>query len=292
MGLNKLGEQIISPKTQGIAKIVSGGTTFIRGYGTFPHPNLLSAFLVVGVLFSIYLLLKTIDYRLKTLYTFAILINCLGLTAAFSRAGFLALAFGLVIFFGYLFWTIKVVTKKQIYSSALIVLISLFMCFVIFKPYLASRATISDGAALARIFYAKIGLKMIGQHPMFGVGIGDSVLHMQQYAPFKLLPWQIQPIHNYFLLAAAEIGIPGALILVWIFISHLWILIKNLSARKDAQLFTFDFLLLTTLICFLVLMQFDHYFYTLQQTQMLLWLILGIIAAEIKNPQQGDSSKT
>ncbi len=28
-------------------------------------------------------------------------------------------------------------------------------------------------------------------------------------------------------------------------------------------------------------MLFDHYFYTLQQTQMLLWIVLGLISAEV-----------
>ena len=92
---------------------------------------------------------------------------------------------------------------------------------------------------------------------------------------------QIQPVHNYFILAAAELGVPGMLILIWIFISHAWVLIKNYFTAHKMPL-------ASILICFLVLMQFDHYFYTLQQTQMLLWIFLGITSAQLKTPQEGE----
>lgn len=302
LGLNKLGEQILSPNIHGVAKIVSGGTTFIRGYGTFPHPNLLSAFLVTSIFLSLYLLLNAQSFKSKILYSLAIFINCIGLTITFSRAGFLALGVGLAIFFGFLFWAADKGIKKRILSALGIIIFSLVVCFGVYRPYLAARATVADGAALERIFYARIGLKIIKQYPAFGVGIGESVLHMQQYAPFKLWPWQIQPIHNYFLLAAAELGIPGALILLWIFLQHLWLIIKKIKSQNGFELTTYYLLLTTILASFLLLMQFDHYFYTLQQTQMLLWMILGIIAAETrpsateaesfsgqtKNPQTGD----
>lgn len=304
----KLGEQVLSPQIQGVAKIVSSGTAMIRGYGTFPHPNLLSAFLSTAVLLSLYLFIESTNKKAKLSYSMALFINLIGLTTTFSRAGFLALGIGLTAFFGYLllaelqknkqpsilnFTLIRGRMNVKI-QALLITLVTILLCFIIFRPYLLTRATVTDDAALERIFYAKIGLQMIKHQPVLGIGIGDSVLHMQQYSPIKLWPWQIQPIHNYFLLSAAELGIPGMLILIWIFLQHLWELIKKLKTKSDlstkgesafgGQLATFNLLLVTIFCSFLVLMQFDHYFYTLQQTQMLLWVILGIIAAAIKSP--------
>ena len=120
--------------------------------------------------------------------------------------------------------------------------------------------------------------------------MGESLLHMEQYSPIALEAWQIQPIHNYFLLSAAELGILGALILIWILISHLsgiWGLFRNSKFEiRNSESSNYRLLLFTILLCFLVLMQFDHYFYTLQQTQMLLWIILGLIAAETSNRPQ------
>jgi predicted aspartyl protease len=93
-------------------------------------------------------------------------------------------------------------------------------------------------------------------------------------------------VHNYFLLSAAELGIPFTMLLLYLFLYHLLKLFKNLNKN------VFDLTLFSILISFLVLMQFDHYFYTLQQTQMLLWVILGIIAAGIKKCPLGDNKQT
>jgi len=280
--LHKLGEPLINPKILGIAKIVSGGTTYIRGYGTFPHPNLLSAFLAFGVLLSIYVVISSKSLKAQVFWNVTIFINILGVTMSFSRAAFLALAIAIVIFFGLLALKGYFSLNRAIKTALIIVTSSALICIIVFFPFLSTRATVSDSASLERIFYAKIGLRMIEQHPVFGVGIGESVLHMQQYSPIKLWPWQIQPVHNYFLLAAAELGIPGALILIWFFLAHLFKLIKKFRLSLNVDMTTYYLLLTTTLISFLLLMQFDHYFYTLQQTQMLLWVVLGIVAAEIK----------
>jgi hypothetical protein len=77
-------------------------------------------------------------------------------------------------------------------------------------------------------------------------------------------------------------GIPGAMILAWFMLNHLWKLIKGIKDKvlNNPPLASYYLLLAAVLFCFLVLMQFDHYFYTLQQTQLLLWILLGAIAAE------------
>ena len=285
--LNKLGESVLNPEMLGVAKIVSDGTKYIRGYGTFPHPNLLSAFLIVGIFISIYLLLNAVTKPAKVLYSLSIFITILGLTVTFSRAGFLAFGIGLMIFFGLLM--IKRFDRSFV-MIIVIVIVSVVTSLALFHPFLLTRATISDQATVERKLYNQIGIQIVKDNPIFGVGIGESVLHMQQYSKKHLAPWEIQPIHNYFLLSAAELGIIGALILIWIFLSHLkglWNLLKN---QSHFQLFTFHFSLFTILACFLVLMLFDHYFYTLQQTQLLLWLVLGLIAAKIKT--SNGSNKT
>ncbi len=293
IGLGKVGEQVLAPSIIGVAKIVSSGTTYIRGYGTFPHPNLISAFLVVGVLISGYLLINSTKFYQKTLFSLALFINILGLTVTFSRAGFLAAGLGLIIFAG-----LTVINNWNSYRPTIItfiflIIISCLTSFVIFKPYLQTRATVTDQASLERVFYAKTAWKMIQRNPIFGVGIGESVIHMQQYSAIKLWPWQIQPVHNFFLLVTAELGIPGMIILLWIFLSHLKAIsyLPVRQAGKPKASSSTNYLLLATLISFLLLMQFDHYFYTLQQTQMLLWVFLGIIVAEIKTPHPPTSER-
>lgn len=281
LGLFKIGEQQVFPWMPGIAKIVVEGEKLIRGYGTFPHPNPLSAFLIVGIFIGIYLFLQSRRPWQTITTIFLILINVLGLTVIFSRAAFLAVGMGLITFYGYLL--ISKQLKKKLLTSVGIVLLSILIAFVVFKPGLLTRATVKDQATVERKIYNQAGMNIINAKPLFGIGIGESLLHMQQFTPVKLLPWQIQPVHNYYLLSAVEMGIIGSLILLWIFLSHLRMLVASIKYQVlsgEKNLNTYYILLATILICFLVLMLFDHYFYTLQQTQMLLWVVLGLIAAQ------------
>jgi O-antigen ligase len=294
VGLKILGEQVLSPQILGVAKIVSGGTKLIRGYGTFPHPNLLSAFLVAGILITVYLMLKASKKWAKLLLGFLLFLNIMGLAITFSRSAYLALGIAAAIFFGYLLVQIpEKMTKRKVGAILMIFCGSAIISFLLFRPYILTRATITDQASIERSTYNKIGLQLIKDHPLFGTGIGESVLHMGQYSGIKLEPWQKQPIHNYFLLAAAELGIPGALILIWTFLFHLFgvwnlkisKLFKNWKLEiRNLQLNLYHLTLSTIVLAFLVLMMFDHYFYTLQQTQMLLWAVLGMIADETQNP--------
>ncbi len=279
-GLNILGETLISPKTQGIAKIVSGGTVYIRGYGTFPHPNILAAFLVTAILIALYFNIKN-KAKTQIWYYLALIINILGLTVTFSRAGYLAALVGISI----LLISAYRVSKKLNLKAILLVFAAILLSFVLFRPFILTRATISDSSTLQRMEYNKIGIKMVSQNPIFGVGIGESVLHMEQYAKKPLNPWEKQPIHNYFIIAAAELGIPFSLILIWVFFWHLNNLAASIKYQASSKSsLTTSYLLLATFLSFLLLMMFDHYFYTIQQTQLLLWIILGIIAAQTKNP--------
>jgi len=287
LGLNKLGEQIIGPNIDGVAKIIVNGQKFIRSYGTFPHPNLLSAFLFTTLLLNLWFFLKTDHSIQKYILSTTLVINCFGLLLTFSRAAYLALAIGLIVFFGGYF--AKKINPKKLISAGLIIIISLGLGLVMLKPYLLTRTTVSDYSSKERIFYAKIGANIIKDHPLVGVGFGQSIFLMQKYSPVKLWPWEIQPIHNYFLLAAAEMGIIGSMLLFIFFLLHVKQLLKNIhQKRRDASL---QITLVSILIGFLILMQFDHYFYTIEQTQLLLWIILGIINGQTKiSPEEEKKS--
>jgi len=277
LGLFKVGESHISPAILGVAKIVSGGTTYIRAYGTFPHPNPLSACLVAGIFIILYLLVTSTTLKWKITYSVLLLLNILGLTVTFSRGAFLALGVGLIIFFGWLMVSKRLSTNYLALST---VLLSIVISFFLFKPFLLTRATFSDQSTIERKFYNATGIKMAEKNPFFGLGAGESVLHMEQYSGQTLFPWNKQPPHNYFIISSAELGIPAALILLWIFLKHLWLLIRKLKSNSDPYLLT----LTSIFICFLLLMLFDHYFYTIEQTKLLLFFTLAMIAVEIKNP--------
>ena len=279
LGLKYLGETILSSNLLGIAKIITNNVVYIRAYGTFPHPNPLAAFVVCGIFCSLALVFYSNTRKQRALYSILTFINLLGLTVTFSRAGFLAFGLGLIIYF-VLLWRNNFPKMKIIFSLVLVA-VSILSSFLIYKPYLISRAVLLDQSSNERNFYNLAGLKMIRKHPLAGIGIGESLLKLQNYTNNKLLPWQIQPIHNYFLLVAAETGLLSSILLLIFFLIHvkqLWLSIKI----KTGELSIFKITLFTILCSFLILMVFDHYFYTLEQTSVLFWVFLGLIKAEIQ----------
>ena len=281
VGLKLLGENLIAPNIYGVAKIVSSGTEYIRGYGTFPHPNLLSAFLAISAIISLYLVLNA-PKKFGQIFAACLLgLNLFGLTVTFSRAGYLAGLGGLGILL--IFLALK--KGQGLRLPLATITLTLISCLLIFWPWLSTRATITDNSTLERMRYNQAGLKMVKTNPMFGVGIGESVLHMEQFLDQSLRPWEKQPVHNYFLLSAAELGLPGMLILLWLFWRDTPAAMR--LAKKGSLL---GMLVLSLYFAIFALMQFDHYFYTLEQTQLLLWIFLGAAAVAVSPPTQASGN--
>lgn len=281
LGLHLVGEQHIGPQVLGVAKVSISGFTFLRGYGTFPHSNILSAFLLVSVVFSFYLWAKSENVYKRFIWVFVALINIFGLFISFSRAGITALA---VSIFSLL--VISLIFKRNIKKSSYILgifAITTIACSTVFFPLLAARSNLyTDNSTKERVYYTKIGLNMVKNNFLLGVGAGKSVLKMEDFSPDILRPWEKQPIHNYYLIFAAEFGIIGLFIILYFIykkIESILTYIKQTDSMFNVNLFAI-------LVGFLFLMFFDHYFYTIEQGQMLLWLIFGLISLEIRNAKE------
>jgi hypothetical protein len=50
LGLTFLGESVLNTHINGVATVIINGEEFLRGYGTFLHPNLLAAFVLINIL--------------------------------------------------------------------------------------------------------------------------------------------------------------------------------------------------------------------------------------------------
>jgi O-antigen ligase len=279
LGLYILGEPHLSPALVGVAKVVSGGTKYIRAYGTLPHPNLLSAVFVTSIPYLVYLYSQTKRRILQFYYATATIVIVFGLFMTFSRAGLLTACLVLLGLYLYLYRAKQLISS--LWHTGFIISAGFVVSTLVLWPLLADKITFRDGSTQARLLYLEAGLEILVNKPMFGTGIGTNLLSIEPYSTVSLEPWQKQPIHNYFLLAAAELGIFGALILVYIFFTHLQRLWQKLKTTiSDGPALIFRAVLLSVFAGYLFLMLFDHYFYTIPQTVLLFWLLLGIITAE------------
>jgi O-antigen ligase len=230
----------------------------------------------------LYLVLSSVSIKEKLVWSAVLVLNIFGLTVSFSRAGLGAVVLTIILLLGWLL-IVRWSNRKVVWLSVVIAaaFLAAFLCF---HQFLSTRATFADNAVKARVFYDRLGWDVFKHYPWQGIGFGTSVLHMQEFSPIKLAPWEIQPIHNYYLLAAAELGLVGALLFIIFFLQHWVKLFQQLTKKNqgtDPDQYLYRLCLLTILTCCFILMLFDHYFYTIEQTQLLLWLVLGWGAGEL-----------
>jgi O-antigen ligase len=282
LGLKILGENVISTSIPGIAKIDTKLGKLIRPYGTFFHPNQLAAFLCVACATSIILLLTGLKDKVPRkqifFYSLSTTLMILAEILTFSRAGIIALITNLALIFilSFKLYKNQLGTFKK---TAALIIIAFILGFFSISPYISSRLTITDQSSVSRIYYDKLGLKIFAQNPLIGVGLGNIMPAMRKLGNFSHA-WDIQPPHNYFIIVACETGILGLLLIIIIFGKLLWENVKKNWIGDNIQIL-FNIFLISSFIAMLFLMQFDHYFYTLQQTQLLLWAMLGIMHGNV-----------
>jgi len=284
LGLKILSESPLAPDIDGVAKVVVNGQKFIRAYGLTPHPNILAAVLVAAIFGLVYLFLKKyrrIDNVRKIIYGFVFALLLFALCLTFSRA---VTVIGLGLLFLWLiliFWRVRNLRRPVLIVFFALLVVGLSLS-ILFRAYLFARYDFGQfGAGQSvnlRVFYNKIAWDIIKQIPLFGVGVGNFVWATSR---LPLLPaWLYQPVHNIYLLIAAQSGVFALLaFLIFLFI----IIAKSLKKAKTS--IGGDGLavscLLFVVFCLLLIGLFDHFLWDQQQGQILLWTILGTLSSFI-----------
>ncbi|MEK7615824.1 MAG: O-antigen ligase family protein [Patescibacteria group bacterium] len=242
LGLRLLGESVLDPHGQGVAVVAANSQTYLRAYGTTPHPNILATWLMLGI-WALW------AWRPKWhLFVLPVLLVSLFLT--FSRTAIAVWVLcSMIMWFFHRRDPLKIIAVTAVVG---------FLFAISFWPQVYSRLHISssDEAVSQRVFYNDIAGKNI---LTVGNGIGQFVPNLMQKLP--LYPDFIyQPAHNMFLLMMNEIGILGlATFLLWLFV----------AVRKSH-----------VLLAIILLAVFDHYFWTLQQGGLIMWGLLGFFVRD------------
>lgn len=248
LGFWFLGERSFTISTPAIAKFDFYGLQFLRPYGTFPHPNIFAAFLII----NLFLLSKftkvgmNVESYKKLFFTLAIFFSTIGIMLSTSRSA-------IVIFFSCALFLYKPKRKMLI---LLIILISPFL-----YTRFSSLLTFDNLSLLRREYLIEMGVNIFSRFPVTGIGLNNFITFLSNdYIPG---PGRfLQPVHNIYLLALCETGIIG--VIGWV------VLIRRPLLKKfNAIWFTIFFLGL-----------FDHFFLTLPQGYRLLFLVWGLSVSE------------
>lgn len=249
IGLVLLGERVFDTTTSSIAHADFLGSQLLRPYGTFPHPNVAAAFLVFGLI----LLLGSNRIK-KSKFDPASLFIATGLVVTFSKSALIAFAVALGIIF----------TKKK---GFLILLITLLAAGTLFLRNTSDSAlpTISERLVLIQ---KSLDISLI--NPLFGVGSNNFILELSKANLFSVSQIRLlQPVHNIFFLILAENGAVGLLL----FAALLFVVLKSVDTKTKLALF----------VSILIFGSIDHFLWTLQQGQLILWLSLGYIVGSHKS---------
>lgn len=264
VGLNFLGEYVPSAETIGSATIVVNDQTILRSYGTFPHPNVLGGFLTIGILLGIYYVSRETQVKSNIFSIFGLIVICIGLFLSASRSAWIASLMGSVIYSAYL---IRFGNKKWLIKAIILLFVSCGTIFFTYSDILFNRINNVSSAIDYRENFTKY-FEIIKPNIFIGVGQGNYIPILAENVQKS---WEIQPIHNIFLMLIAELGIMGLILFISLILISLGSTWNNL---KKPQYFT----LFSILAGFIVISFLDHYLITIQQGQLMFFTILGIIS--------------
>jgi O-antigen ligase len=237
LGLSFLGESQVVSGMRGSSFLELNNSLYLRGYGTFPHPNIFGGWLIFNILLGWFLfenMHKKRDYAVILMG-----ISSLVLVLTFSRISLLVCL---------LIW-IAFIVKSFVNSKR----IKNFAFFGLISERFMNLFTGGDTSWSDRVGLMESSFHMIKQNLLTGVGLGGFIENMGDTVPRSsngiLL---LQPVHNIFLLIVSEIGLVG----FGLFSTLLYFFFKN---RKWSLRFVMG------LVGIFIISMFDHYLFSLPQ---------------------------
>lgn len=270
-----LGERTFYASTPGIANASLNGSLVLRPYATFPHPNVFAGFLLIGLVFL------GLQFSLQTklgkiFYVTAFLLGCMALLVTLSRSAIaLGVSIGLVCVSARFSGKTKLLQAKIIFAC----LLALGIVGFLLVPRFTGINVTGESVVLREQLMQAAWHMFVGT-PLLGVGLNNFFIHLPKIAP--TLP--LQPVHNIYLLVLSQAGMAGFVLFVYGLVQTFKRLTQLSFAdhlRKNIRTFTFITLGIVLGIGFV-----DHYFFTLQQGQLLTALIFGFAWQAQEKPLQ------
>lgn len=267
-----LGERTFSASTPGIANASLNGTLIMRPYGTFSHPNVLAGFLLISIIF-LAVVFRNSEVKKRMLIYFVEVVGAITLCLTLSRTVILlGVAFVILLAFHVIAFKSK---KYAIQVLGGTVILCMVLGLILLPRFTGINLT--GESLVLREQLLQAGWQMFVSHPFFGVGLNNFLPALPHIAP--LLP--LQPVHNVYLLVLSEIGLVGFLLFIFLLmktIRHALSITFESQFMKNTKIFV-----LCSLFIFLMIGLVDHYFFTLQQGQLLSTLIFGLAWTSEKN---------
>lgn len=217
-----------------------------RVYSFLGNPNLLSAYLIPAVAFSVIALMVWQSKPQKVLAGFALIINIACVYFTGSRGGWLGLiGTGIAFLLGFKFWWSEYLSpfwRKWLIPSAIasfVVLIGIGMIFV--EPLrlriLSLFSWRGDSSNNFRINVWIATLQMLRDYPLIGIGLGNQVFN-QIYPLYMQTKFTALSSYCVFLEIALETGLIGLFVFTGGMVATFkrgMVLMKKMKPKRDLQ---------------------------------------------------------
>lgn len=270
-----LGQALQTGKTLGASVVEFGDERWLRAYGSFGSPNSLGIYLAVILILGMIVYLKTERSLAKIFLTAGQLIILSGLILSFSRAAWLAAAIGIIFVFKH---NLRDLGLRQDYARQeekrgdllrqLFFYVLIFLLFFIsLRPLFTARVmaegrletkSISERRAQVADFQ-----NIFSKNIIFGVGPGAYTAALYKNNP-RLSAWDYQPVHNIYLLALAEFGSLGFILLAGL----VGWAVKNIAKN--------NYRYLSLVLCLFIAGLFDHWLFSMWTGLALAFVIFGL----------------
>ena len=166
--------------------------------------------------------------------------------------------------------TVGAAKKIIVVTIAITALFSL-----VYQPQVTSRLNFSpkQEAVSQRIFYGKIAASFTKNNALLGVGIGQFLPNFAYNYPGGDFNFY-QPVHNIYLLISSEMGMLG----LALFLTFLILVLRNFAKTANLKNYS-GWLIATFMASVLVMGFFDHFLWTLQTGNFILWGTLGALSS-------------
>jgi O-antigen ligase len=177
-----------------------------------------------------------------------------------------------------LIWRAAARQRARLVALAGTALIIGGLFIALYGPFVAARAgageeSIELRSAADRAVYAEFALRAVDESPLVGLGIGNFAWRASAYLQATAFDLRGQPVHHIYLLAFAELGLIGLLLLSAALTLGIEAALQACRLHRDVSRAA----LTGAVIALAFVGLFDHYPWTLLQFQTLWWGLLGAL---------------
>ncbi len=218
-----LGLKIIGESERAFRQTIMETGLISRVGGTIGDANMLAMYLnfFLPVLFCY--IFNDVAFRYRVICAIVFVLGGLVEILTFSRGGWIALSFSIVVAIYGLF---KVKFRSRFKSYTMTAIVIMFAAVTVLGTVTSVRERLFKddyGAAHARIPMMQVAFNIIKQHPITGVGLNNYATVMNRYDRTResMTLRFPHPVHNAFLIIGAESGLIALLCFVLVLFSVL-----------------------------------------------------------------------